>query len=161
MCVIRFGGDEAEYLTLTVHGRSLANSVDYWDGNWLTCTAEVAVGAFQGSLNRLLRNEDISRFHRRVTALHERLTGEALFDTLENWLDLRLIGDSRGHIETRGQLCDDPVTGNVLEFRLFFDQTYLPRLMTQLRDVLAFFPVVGVPPIDESGGAKAGCGRIE
>ncbi len=151
MCMIRFGGEQAEHLTLTVHGRSLPHSSDYWDGNWLTCTAEVAVGAFRGSLNRLLRNEEVGRFLDRIVVLQERLLGETLFDTLEGWFDLRVVGDGRGHMEARGQLCDDPVRGNVLEFRLHLDQTYLPPLIAQLRSVLETFPVVGRP--DAEGGA--------
>jgi hypothetical protein len=146
MCVIRFGGDEADHLTLTVHGRSRPDSADYWDGNWLTCTAEIAVGAFQGCVDRLLRNEDVSRFHDRLAALYERLKGEALFETLEGWFDLRVIGDGRGHMEGRGQLRDDPAHGNVLEFRLFFDQTAIPRLLAQLQVILEAFPVIGRPP---------------
>jgi hypothetical protein len=145
MCVIRFGGEAAEYLVLTVHGRSIPHSSDYWDGNWLACTAEVAAGAFRGSLDGLRRNEDIARFLDRVAELYERLTGEALFDALEGWLDLRLIGDGHGHIEARGQLCDDSGRGNVLEFRLCFDQTYLPLLMAQLQATIAAFPVLGNP----------------
>jgi hypothetical protein len=154
--VIRFGGEETEYLSLTLHGRSLPLATDYWDGNWLACTAEVAAGAFRGSLDRLLRNEDIGRFHDRVAGLYERLTGEALFDTLEGWFDLRLIGEGRGHIEARGQLCDDPVHGNVLEFRLFFDQTYLPPLMAQLQAAMEAFPVVGSPDAEPGPAADGG-----
>lgn len=151
--VIRFGGPDADYVILTVHGRSLPHATDYWDGNWLACTAEVAAGAFRGSLDRLLRNEDIGRFYDRVAELYERLSGEALFDTLDGWFDLRLIGDGRGHIEARGRLCDDPVHGNVLEFRLFFDQTYLPPLMAQLRDAMEAFPVVGKPHAEPDAAA--------
>jgi hypothetical protein len=154
--VIRIGGAKAEYLTLTLHGRSLPHAADYWDGNWLACTAEVSAGAFRGSLDGLLRNEDIDRFLDRVAGLYERLTGEALFDTLEGWLDLRLIGDGRGHIEARGQLCDDPVHGNVLEFRLFFDQTYLPSLMAELRAAMKAFPVVGSPDAEPGAAANGG-----
>ena len=130
---------------MTLHHRSLPDDTDYWDGNWLACIAEVAGGAFRGSLDRILRNEDIGRFHDQVAELYERLTGEALFDTLEGWFDLRLIGDGRGHVEARGQVCDDSVRGNVLEIRLFFDQTYLRPLMGQLRAAMEAFPVVGRP----------------
>ncbi len=147
MCVIRFGDESAEYLTLTFHGRSLPQASDYWDGNWLACTAEVAAGAFRGSLDRLIRNEDIVRFHSGVVELHRRLTGEALFDTLEGWFDLRLIGDGRGHVEARGRLRDDMVEGNVLEFRLEFDQTYLPGLLSQLKAAMEAFPVIGNPNV--------------
>jgi hypothetical protein len=141
--VIRFGGGEAEYLTLRVHGRNIPDATDYWDGNFLWCTAEVVAGAFRGSLSNVLRNEDLGRFLARVEELYQRLDGEALLDTLEGWLDLRLIGDGRGHIEARGQLCDDPAHGNTLEFRLFFDQTFLPPIIGQLRAALEQFPVVG------------------
>jgi len=134
----------------------LPDATDYWDGNWLACTADVAAGAFRGSVNRLLRNEDIGRFHDRVVELYKRLTGEALFDTLEGWFDLRMIGDGRGHIEVRGQLCDDPVHGNVLEFRLFFDQTYLPPLMVQLRAAMEAFPVVARPDAEPGAAGDRG-----
>lgn len=143
--VIHIGGDEAEYLRLTLYGLSLPQKTDYWDGNWLTCTAEVAAGAFRGSLNRMLQIEDIGRFHDQVAELYERLAGEAQLCAMEGWFHLHLIGDGRGHIEARGQLCDDPVHGNLLEFRLFIDQTYLPPLMSQLRAAMAVFPVVGSP----------------
>jgi hypothetical protein len=143
MCIIRLGGEEADFLVLTVHGRAFPASTDYWDGNWLRCTAEVVAGAFRGRMDRTLRNEELARFLLRLEGLYERLSGEALFDTLEHWLDLRIIGDGRGHMKARGQLRDDPVCGNVLEFRLYFDQTSLPSLMRQVRAVLAAFPVVG------------------
>ncbi|MBX9623970.1 MAG: hypothetical protein K2X82_09195 [Gemmataceae bacterium] len=141
--MIRFGGEATEYLALTISGRSLPDSQDYWDGNWLVCRAEVAAGAFRGSVDRLLRNEDLARFLGWVERLYEVPSGEALFATLDGWLDLRLIRDRKGHVEARGQLCDDPVEGNVLEFRLFGDQTDLPPLIAQLRAALAAFPVVG------------------
>lgn len=156
MCVIRFGGKDADYLTLTVHGRSRPDSSDCWDGNWLACTAEVAAGAFRGSLDRLLRNEEISGFHGHLAELDERLTGEALFSTLEGWLTLRMIGDGRGHIEGRGRLCDDPAQGNVLEFRLFFDQTFLPPLLAQLRAVTEAYPVVGRPDAEPDAAPDRG-----
>ena len=43
----RIGGKAAEFLALTIHGRQFQDSADYWDGNWLTCDVEVAVGAFR------------------------------------------------------------------------------------------------------------------
>jgi hypothetical protein len=142
---IHIGGEQAEFFTLTVHGRSLPHATDYWDGNWLACTAEVAAGAFRGTMDRLIRNEDLARF------LHdlERMAGGQdvwpCLEALEGWLSLRLVGDKRGRIEAKGELEDDPAGGNALEFRLSIDQTYLPPLVAQLRAVLAEFPVVGQP----------------
>ena len=141
--VIRFGCAEAEYLTLTVHGRSRPQDTDYWDGNFLWCTAEVAAGAFRGSVSNLLRNEDLLRFLPQLEALYQRLDGEALFDTLDGWMDVQVVGVGRGQIEVRGHLLDDPVGGNQLEFRLALDQTFLPPMIAQVRVALEVFPVVG------------------
>ena len=141
--LIRFGGTDAEYLMLTVHGRNIPEAADYWDGNFLWCTAEVAAGAFRGSFSNLIRNEDLARFLPRLETLYERHDGVALFDTLDGWLDEQVVGVGRGHIEVRGQLIDDPVGGNQLEFRLALDQTYLPTIIAQVRAAVEAFPVVG------------------
>lgn len=143
MCLIHFSGERSEFLSLTVHGRSRPDSSDYWDGNWLWCSVEVSAGAFRGKVDGLLRNEDLARFLPRLEGLSEKSSGDAFFDTVEGWLDVRLTGDGRGHVELRGQLVDTPADGNSLEFRLSLDQTYLPPLMAQLRAALEQFPVVG------------------
>jgi len=146
MCVIRVGGEEAESLTLTAHGRAHPDAADYWDGNWLSCTAETRAGAFRGSLDGLLRNEDLARLLAGMEQLHQRLVGEAMLDTLEGWVELRLVGDGRGHVEGSGHLCDAPVHGNTLAFRLSLDQSFLPAIMAQLRAAIKRFPVVGQTP---------------
>jgi hypothetical protein len=146
MCVIRFGGEEAEYLTLTIHARKGLDTADYWDGNWLYCTADVSAGPFRGSVTSTIRTDDLSRFLPRLEDLYQRLQGEVRFDTMEDWLDVRIVGDRRGHVEVGGRLCDVNTLGNVLEFRLSFDQTYLPAILRQLRAALEAFPVVGRTP---------------
>ena len=141
--VIHIGGAGAEYLTLTVHGRNIPEATDYWDGNFIWCTAVVAAGAFRGSLSNPIRNEDLARFLPRLEALYQRLDGEALLDTLDGWLDVRVVDVGRGRIEVRGSLIDDPVGGNQLEFRLALDQTYLPPIIGQVRAAVEAFPVRG------------------
>ena len=143
MCTIRLGGEEAEYLTLAIHGRNRPESEDYWDGNWLWCTAEVAAGAFRGSVSNVICNEDLMRFLPRLEDLNQRLDGEALLDTLEGWLDLRVIGVGHGQVEVSGSLCDASVGGNQLEFCLALDQTFLPAVIGQIRAAVEAFPIVG------------------
>src|SRR4051812_27525869 len=109
--LIHFGGIEAEYLILTVHGRNIPEATDYWDGNFLWCTAEVGAGAFRGSVGNVLRNEDLIRFLPRLEDWYQRLDGEALFDTVDGWLDVRVIGADRAQVEVRGRLADAPVDG--------------------------------------------------
>jgi hypothetical protein len=78
-----------------------------------------------------------------LSVLYERLTGEAVLETMERWLCFRITGDGRGHLELRGKLCDDLALGNTLDFRLAFDQTLLPPLLRQLAGVLAAYPILG------------------
>lgn len=145
MCQIHFGGERAEFLTLTLHGPSRPGSLDEWDGNWLRCTAAVHAGAFRGTVDGLLRNEDLARFLPALESLAGQLRGEATFDTLEDWIGIHLTGDGRGQIELRGRLIDMSEPGNALDFRLALDQTYLAPLIAQLRTAADRFPIVGRP----------------
>jgi hypothetical protein len=140
---IRIGGETAEFLALAIRGRRLPDSADYWDGNWLNCDLEVAAGAFRGAFSSTIRNEDLERFRRQLTPLYEHLSGTATLEALEGWLCLDLSGDGRGHLEAKAQLCDQPVSGNSLEFRLYLDQTNLPALIRQLDEVCRAYPVIG------------------
>ena len=85
---IRIGGEAAEFLALTIHRRRLPQSADYWDGNWLDCDVEVAVGAFHGAFGGMIRNEDLERFRSQLTRLHDELLGTATLEALEGWLCL-------------------------------------------------------------------------
>jgi len=143
MCSIRIGGEAAEFLGLTLHGRSRPDSTDFWDGNWLNCTAEVAAGAFQGNLHRSLRTDELEDFRQQLARLYDCLTGEAMLDTMEHWLRVRVAGDGRGHLEASCRLCDDLAFGNALDCRLYFDQTFLPALLRQLDQALQTYPVIG------------------
>jgi hypothetical protein len=128
---------------LTVHGRSHPDATDFWDGNWLDCTAEVTAGAFHGRLDRSLRAGELDRFRGQLARLHETLTGEAVLETMEHWLMIRVAGDGRGHLEASCRLCDGPALGNVLECRLSFDQTFLPTVVRQLETAMQTHPIVG------------------
>jgi hypothetical protein len=143
MHAIRIGGETAEFLVLTVHGRRLPDSADYWDGNWLNCDVEVAAGAFRGALGGTIRNEDLMRFRGELARLHDQLLGAATLEALEGWICLDLVGDGRGHLEAKGRVCDDPVRGNSLEFRLDLDQSHLPALTRQMDEACRAYPVIG------------------
>ena len=141
MCSVQFGVG-VDTLCLRVHGRTQSNTENYWDSNWLHCTAEVLVGAFQGSIEWQLRNEDLSRFLLALKELQGR-SGEALLDTNDGWIDVRIIRDAEGNVEARCQLVDNPDGGNSLEFRLPMSQMSISALIEQLREILERYPIVG------------------
>jgi hypothetical protein len=141
MCIIHFGSG-ADYLTLRISGRVHPDSLDYWDGNWLRCTAEVSVGTFYTTFEWQLRNEDLIRFMNTLGRLDDR-SGVAILDTTDGWLDIQLTRDDQNQIEARCQLGDNPEEGDSFEFLLMIDHSYKFILIEQLREVLERFPVVG------------------
>jgi hypothetical protein len=142
MCIIRIGND-AEFLTLMLRGRSHAGSTDYWDGNWLACTAEIAVGAFRGCLDQSIRTDELEGFRQQLEQLYQHLTGEAVLQSMEHWLSIQMVGHRRGHFDIYCRLCDDPAFGNTLDCRFHFDQTDLSPLLRQLHSALDVYPVIG------------------
>ena len=148
---IRFVGDAGNYLTLTVHGRNTPGAANYWDGNFLWCTAEVAAGAFRGSADNVLRNEDLARFLARLADVIARPDGggAATLEAPDGWLVADLARSADG-FEVRGTLCDAPAGGNALEFCFAAGAGLPAALAAQVRATLGAFPVVGgSPPPDE------------
>jgi hypothetical protein len=132
----------ADFLTLRIHGRVRPDAQDYWDANWLHCAAEASAGGLRAKLDWQLRNEDLLRFLRALESLETRV-GEAVLDTGDGWLDIRVVRDDKGNIEARCQLEDGSLGESVSEFRLSLNQTVLAGLKAQLRQVVEQYPVVG------------------
>ena len=93
---VRFGGEQVEFLSLSVRGRSYRQSRDYWDGNWLLVTAEIHVGKFSGEIPGMLRAEELERFSQELQNLHQTLQGSVTFQTMEAWLYFTIEVDTTG-----------------------------------------------------------------
>ena len=117
-------------------------SDDYWDGNWLTSPVTLTVGAFTAKISAGLRAEELVGFRHGLDVLYESLQGEAVLDSLEDWLHLRAVGDGYGHVKIAGEVTDSPGTGNRLAFELRLDQTFLPAIIDALRTIEEHYPVL-------------------
>src|SRR4051812_31375109 len=111
-----------DYLILRIHSRVYADRQDYWEGNWLRCTAQVSAGTFRGTFEWQLRNEDLIRFMNSLEGLDGH-SGVASLETLDDWLDVQITRDDQNQIEAQCQVVDDPVSGNPLEFCIPLDET--------------------------------------
>ena len=139
------GLPDSEHLTIQPTRRSHPDCDDYWDGNWITCAVTVKVGGFRAKVDADLRAEELASFRGALAGIYEQLAGEAVFETMEGWLTIRICGDGRGHFEARCELCDEPGIGNRLFFKLSLDQTYLPTILQSLDNIMLRFPVIGRP----------------
>jgi hypothetical protein len=140
-------GDPAgDHLSIRVLGRLHPGTDDFWDGNWLATPIEATVGSFQGKVGASLRADELQAFQNALKGLHSGLNGEAVLESMEKWLTLRIAPTSRGRLEVQGMLLDRAGDGNELIFKVEgLQQSYLPKIIDSLEEVNTLFPVRGSP----------------
>jgi hypothetical protein len=143
MCVIRVGGERAEYLSIELLGRSHPSCQDYWDGNWLIAKVEVMAGGFRGKVGGDLRAGELVAFHEQLANLQSVLQGMAELTTMEEWLSIRVAADGMGHMRLECKVRDQPGIGNTLTCTINVDQTYIVPMLNDLREAIARYPVIG------------------
>ena len=147
--IVHFGHIDHEYLSVEFLGRSNPTTTDFWDANWLNVQVLLAVGRFngefKGSLKNQLRTTDLAAFRMELSALYQSLSGNATLKTVEDWLQLTLTGDGKGHLLMNGRVLDGPGIGNTLTLQLELDQTFLPEIIRSLDAVLVAYPIIGKP----------------
>ncbi len=141
----RVGLTNREHVIVRPTRREYPDAQDFDDGNWVYATVEIAAGAFRGSYEAMLRTEEFVRFRDELQPLYERLSGRAVFETMEGWLRIEIDGDGKGHFHATCEAVDQPGVGNRLAFKICFDQTELPAIVRGLDGVCAALPVVGGP----------------
>ena len=134
MASFKFGTDAGDHLIVEINGRP-----DERD-DWVSATIFVHVGAFSATIDATLVTCDFPRFRTQLESLYKTLSGSADFDTIERQLQINCIGNERGGIAINGTVLDRVGDGNELRFRFDIDQTYLPRIISELRDIESEFP---------------------
>ena len=134
MASFNLGTDAGDHLIVEIKGRP-----DERD-DWLSATISVHVGAFSASIDATFVTCDFPRFRRQLESLYKTLSGSAHFDTIERQLQIECVGNERGGIAINGIVRDRVGDGNELRFRFDIDQTYLPRLLSELQDIESDFP---------------------
>ena len=97
---------------------------------------EISVIPWLGRFPVWMCVEGLEQFAEEASELSRSLSGVAVYDNPDGYLELRLIGDGRGHIRVRGKARDRIVLdedGQFEDFGLSFefeiDQTYLRRII--------------------------------
>lgn len=132
----------ADHLAIQPSHRMYPDARDAWDGNWLAARIEVQAGGFQGVINANLRCEDFVGFREQLMRIVKERTGEASFDTMEEWVVAHVVGDGRGHWQAVCEVKDDPGTGNRLYFMLTIeDEPAMRAILDALDRIVAAFPI--------------------
>jgi hypothetical protein len=140
----RIGASNREHLIVRPEAHPHAEESDYWDGNWVEATIEIAARGFRGKVDAQLRAEDFVLFRDQLRPLYENLGGAARFVTMEDWLTVEIQGDGKGRFHAACVAVDRPGMGNQLTFGIDFDQTELPEILRGLDAICEAIPVVGV-----------------
>jgi hypothetical protein len=105
---------------------------------------DVMAGPFRGSLLASCYAKPYRRFHEELSTLHETLLGEARLGPSYENLEVDFSGDGRGHIAVKVTVHADHVRPIRLEYRIYLDQTQLPKIIRQVEQAF----ILGVPPDD-------------
>jgi len=138
---IHIGQSEHEFILLDVISRSYPNTNDFYDGNWLNINLVVKAGCFNGTVTNQIRADELASFQAKLAKLYKSLSGSVKFLTLEGWLSFEIAGDGKGRFSCIGKVADEFGHGNVLNFKLYLDQTFLPEILNGLEKVTSAFPV--------------------
>lgn len=114
-----------------------------WDKNWISGIVKVKAGAFSGEFKTDFMTVDFVSFKNEMEKLYDKLNGIATFYTLENQVEIKIIGDGIGHLKAECKVMDYASIGNKLKFEIDFDQTYIPKLLNQLEKITRRFPKIG------------------
>jgi hypothetical protein len=139
--IFSFGQSERERIEIDVRGYERAPVDEYYDDNWLRVEISVQAGGFRGRTSASFITSELTKFLSELHSIFEKLKGSAEFSTMEEQLSLRLVGDGKGHIELHGVVADQAGVGNRLHFRLQLDQSQLGASISELKKVIATFPV--------------------
>jgi hypothetical protein len=108
--------------------------------DWLEARVSIRAGAFDGSFDATLMTCDFPPFRSQLQRLYETLEGTATFETIERQLRIECSGNGQGGIAVHGVAKDRPTDGNLLRFEFNTDQTFLPAVISDLRQIETEFP---------------------
>ena len=132
MLAFHIGGQDSEYVRVAIIG-------DNGDG-WFSAQVDVVVGAFRGTYPASFNSWAFSNFRRDLEVLYRTVSGSASFTSYERQLEIKMTCSPQGHIELRGEAVDLAGTGNRLTFRVELDQTFIPKILADLKVALDRYP---------------------
>lgn len=128
-------------LMLWVHHRQFPLAQDCWDGNWLHVTARCdSASSSVATVGPIIHLGELVRLLDECERLYETLSGIAKLDCIEPNLGVTLTAKTGGRIDVQIDITPDQMSERH-EFKESFDQTYLPAIIRQCREILIEYPV--------------------
>lgn len=134
--------DSGDSIRICINGLDNSDTEKDCGIYWLKSEIFVKAGGFSGNFKASLENFDFEDFLKQLKSLYIKLDGSAVFQTIENQVKINIVGDGIGHLSAKCELMDFAGSGNVLLFKINFDQSHLPKIINQLEIITNKYPVV-------------------
>ena len=132
---------------LWVHGRQFPDSTDYYDGNWLRVSAHCGcAGASVWATGSILMVTDLVSWAKECDQLLRKEAKQATLNPMEPNLCVTIKStDALGHFSLSVEITPEHLSQrHTMEFEI--DQTYLPELIRQCRQIEKEHPIRGTKP---------------
>jgi len=141
MTNFRIGRADTEHMSVRIVGRT-SNVPDSWEVNLMDVEVEIVAGGFTGLFGAKLALGHLAQLRDELAQLHSfdlrELAFEPYLSPYNSNLIFRIKGDGLGNFTADFDVADEP--GNQLEFRLLFNQTEIPEMLTGLDAMLSEYP---------------------
>lgn len=141
MKIVAIGGREHERVEIAIHGYERQMTGEWHDDNWISVKVTIRAGAFCGAFVASFITDELRVFREQLMCLYTSCVGQAVFDTLEGQLHLKLEGEPLGRVRLEGRASDQPGSGNKLNFVIDVDQSHLKSAIGDIDEALEMYPV--------------------
>ncbi len=133
----------SDHVAVDVLGYEKAGSSHPFESNWLRAEVSVSAGGWQGKIPKaFFTTQEVQHFRLALEKLLKEPKGTAELNPMEHNLILKLSGDGQGNLEVSGVAFDNPGGFNALAFNWLLDQSCLPELIRQLKELEKTFPIL-------------------
>lgn len=132
-------------IQIDVLNRNFPNSNDYWDGNWVTSNVNMEIPGYCVSFVADLRTDELRDFLNELQTMNTTLKGKTILKNLDSFLHFEAEIDKLGKVKWSIETQYLSGYGAILNFQFKSDQSYLPKLIKELEDILLIYPVIGKP----------------
>jgi len=136
---------QVSMLRFWIHGREFPDSIDFWDGNWVNITVHCSTqGAEVWGNGPILHLSELQKWMEDCERIQTTLSGSAELKCMEPHLHIQMKINKTGHIDTIVSLTPDHLH-QTHKFEFLIDQSYLPDIIRDCREVLIRLPLREAP----------------
>ena len=129
---IKEGWPSMDTCTLAGETGRISLSFEYVGDGDCRGTASIASGGCQAQGKVWFSVADVAAFHGRLESCYRALDGAAAFTTHEDHLKLEVVFGPRGQVAIQGTFREAHNVGNVLQFRIPTDQSFVGQTLEEL-----------------------------